>query len=51
MPRKTDVMQRGDRVPIEQAQQAARMEQGTLLQRALARPERLNAKLDQCFAG
>src|SRR5687768_7670134 len=45
------VMQRCYGVPIEKARQAARVEQGTLLQHALELTARLNAKFDQCFAG
>jgi hypothetical protein len=44
-------MQRCYGVPIEKAKQAARVEQGTLLQHALELTPGLNAELDQCFAG
>jgi hypothetical protein len=38
-------------IPVEKAKQAARAEQGTLLQQTLEFTPGLNAKLDQCFAG
>jgi hypothetical protein len=46
-----DVMQWLDPVKVEQPQQAAGQEEGTLVQRAFAAAARLNTELDQCFAG